>query len=517
MRLVPLAALLPALAACDCGGFPASGPGDDPPGSIACAGLSAAPVPLHDLATGSAVLLRFSVCGHLLATVDGTDFLAGPELAALAALPAPGDGSRLEAEFAPTGELLRRSGPTGTVLLDLATGTPTALGPARDELFLPSHDLGRSILRRCTDAGLAAVDRGVERLVLRDADCERFTWTASLAPVTVAADRRERLLVADLERGTALDTGLPFVSRQEPTPEGEPAFRDDWAFVSIDGTRLLHAQRWQVFRGDTVDWEGPDELRIVETGNAHATVFPALAGDGELGFFRSGFVWHDSWNGTRLAGAAGPAAIDHRCRVERVSDTADRLLLSCYFESGPTYWRDRVVDTRDFSAVEPGGAWSVREASASLAAIAGCPVDAWRGGSCTVPTVRRWVEGNGVRDLPLDRTADVLWVGDDGSTLAIATERDEALLLDANGALRLRFPLVSGSDRLPRLFAAAGALLVQADGGSLELVVPETGHHERLAEAAVQVALDARGERVAFTVPDGDGVCLVAGALRRSP
>jgi hypothetical protein len=155
--------------------------------------------------------------------------------------------------------------------------------------------------------------------------------------------------------------------------------------------------------------------------------------------------------------------------------------------------------------------------SGALTAIAGCPDDAWRSGSCTVPTVRRWVEGDGVRDLPLERTADVLWVGDDGSTLSIATQRDEALLLDADGTVRLRFPLVSASDRLPRLFAAGGVLLVQADGGSLELVVPETAFQARLADRAVQVALDPRGERVAFTVPDGDGVRLRAGALPTTP
>ena len=512
MRLSAATALL-ALAACDCGSYPGSGTGDDPPAAIACAGVTAPPVALHDLAAGAAIGFQFSVCGHLLVRVDGVDRLAAPDLAGLAGLPVPEGWTEPRAGFSPTGELLRISSPEGTLLHDLATGGGTVYPPARYEGMLPSHDLGRSILQRCTDEGLVAVDRGEEKLVVPGASCDRHTFSAFLSPVTIATDARERLLVADLESGAVLDTGLPLSEREEPTPEGEPAYRADAGFPSWDGGRILHMKRWEVFRGDTIDYVGPEELRVVEVEGGDTAVYPASAGDVVKGFFRTGFVWGHGWERTYVAGAAGSLAIDRRCNLAEVSPDGLRLLLACYEESGPVRWQDRLVDTGDLSVRELGGPWSVRQLSAAGRAVAGCPVDAWRGGSCTVPVVRRWVDGEGLRELALERPGDVLWVGDDGAVLAAASARDEAWLLGPDGTVRTRFPIAGDPTGMVRVHAADGALLVHVEDGTLDVVVPATGFHARVAERVRAAAFD--GARVAFTVPDREGFRLRAGAAPR--
>lgn len=52
-------------------------------------------------------------------------------------------------------------------------------------------------------------------------------------------------------------------------------------------------------------------------------------------------------------------------------------------------------------------------------------------------------------------------------------------------------------------------------GETLELLVPETAFHRRLAIDWQLAALDPRGERVAYAYPSGEGFRLYAGAVPR--
>jgi hypothetical protein len=452
--------------------------------------------------------LSLSPCGHLSAEVDGSDWLAGPDLAALAPLPRPDGWTTNWEVFSRTGEQLLRSGLDGSLLRDLATGREVALPPAGYVGFLPSHDLDRSILVRCTPDGTFAVDRGVERAVAPGAQCAGSSF---LAPIVLARNAEEQLLVVDLDRGTVFPTGLPFrgwSDREEPSPTGEPGYRHDDAFLSPDGARLLLLQRWWVTGEDTVEVVGTGEVKLVDADTGATTVFPG-GGTDPVGMLPTGFVWNAAGR-TLFAGAAGDGELGFPCDHAEPWGSSQRVLLRCDHESS----RYHLLDSDDLATRALGSPWWEPVLSPNVRAIAGCPQDRWRDGSCTEPVVRRWVEGHGIHDLPLDRPADVLWVGDDGAVLAIATLRDEAILLDARGAVKTRFPLRPRPDGMPRLARARGWLLVLAD--SLELLVPETGLHRRLADRWELVGLDGRGERVAFTVPDDDaGARLFAGAVPR--
>jgi hypothetical protein len=518
MRRSILACLPPLLAACDCGGYPASADRrpDDPPRELTCAGLvPPPPVELHELAAGGDIRVWLSRCGHLLADVDGSGWLSAPDLAALAPLQGPAGWQPIAHAFAPTGESLVLFGDDAHRLIDLATGEETTLGRvALEQGFFPSHDLDRSLLARCTDAGLVVLDRGVERMVAPGSRCSFGIHHAYLAPVALVWNAADEARIVDLERGTVLDTGLPLVDDLlETTPSGQLGYRSDLAMVSPDGSRMFHLKRWTVFEGDMLYYEGTGEAEVVDIATGAITVRPADGSD-PVAIFRTGFLWSLGWEDrTPYAGAAGHGELGFRCSDARpYSGVGERKLLSCYHELSPHPWHDHVMDTRDLTDRDLGAPWSVLVVSKDVRAIAGCPEDLWRGGSCTEPVVRLWVDGNEIRDLPLERTADVVWVGDDGTLLAVVTERDEGLLLAPTGAVKARFPLLPDRDwPLPRVAEAGGVLLVKAE--SLELLVPATGFHRRLADAWVQAALDPSGERIAFTVPDGDGVRLLAGAV----
>ena len=514
----PLALLLGLAAACDCGGYPSGTAGDDrgdPPRAPACGIPTAPPVAIHELGAGERIAFGFSACGHLWAGIAGPTLLAEPDLGALVQLPRPEGWPSEFTAFSPTGELLFRSGATGQLLRDLATGEEHALTFGEQPAFHPSHDSDRSILVRCTPEGLVAWDRGEERRLVPGAIYDRYSFGAVSAPVTVAATADEELLIVDAERGTVRETGLPWVeSREEPAPGGELGYRADQAYVSWDGRLVLHAQRWELFRGDYVELVGNGVLTILDTETGATQVHAAHDGYLPFASFDTGFAWLAGPDRTLLVGAPGRLEIDHRCDLAERAIGGRALLLTCHHQN-PSTWHDYLVDTSDFRVEDLGEAWSVREISSGGTAVAGCPRDAWRGG-CTVPTVRRWTRKSGMRDISLDRAAEVVWVGDDGTVLALDTGGAEALLLDPSGGVKTRFPVVLGSHGgYLRVFEFGDVLLLLILDGSLDVVVPASGAHVRLTDIARDAVLDDRGERVAYTVPDGEGVRLFAGAVPR--
>jgi hypothetical protein len=516
MRRILLSSLPFLVAAYGCGGQQAGAkrPPDETR-ELACAGIgNPPPVEIHQLYAGWVGYARFSACGHLLAEVDGKPWLAAPDLATIAPLPFPGDWIGEVHSFSPTGEQLLRTGVSGSILHDLATGTTTELPAAENLGFFPTHARDRSLLARCTDDGLVVVDRGVERNIAPGVPCARAESSAVLAPRILSRGAEDQLLVVDLEHGTVLDTGLPLVEKDfpEPNPHGQPGYRSDAAFLSQDGGLVLHMQRWMTpdGEGNTIP-VGPGEVTLVDAGTGATAVLPGDAG-APLGYAATGFVWSAPSDRTPFASAAGDGELALGCYVaEPRFDPGQRMLLTCHHRNSRDPVRHHVVDLQNLTTQELGAHWSAHVVSRNVRAVAGCPIGSVANPSCGVPTIRRWMDGDGVRDISLDRAGDVAWVGDDGSLLVIATERDEGLLLDPEGRTKTRFPLTRRNQLVPTIQEAGGVLLVKS--GSLELLVPETGVHRRLAEDWGWSTLDDRGERVTFTVPYGDGAYLYAGAV----